>query len=84
MSLRVFVAMPFGSKPDSTGTPIDFDRIYDELIRPALEDVREPAPLPGGTHVTGRCAAVSLNRITSKMNCSHRRRHNRILTLRMV
>ena len=38
MSLRVFVAMPFGSKPDSTGTPIDFDRIYDELIRPALED----------------------------------------------
>ncbi len=38
MSLRVFVAMPFGSKPDSTGTPVDFDRIYSELIRPALED----------------------------------------------
>ena len=38
MSLRVFVAMPFGSKPDSTGQPIDFDRIYHELIRPALED----------------------------------------------
>ncbi len=38
MSLRVFVAMPFGSKPDSTGQTLDFDRIYRELIRPALED----------------------------------------------
>ncbi len=38
MSLHVFVAMPFGKKPDSTGQPIDFDRIYAELIRPALED----------------------------------------------
>jgi len=39
MSLHVFVAMPFGRKPDSQGQPIDFDRIYGELIRPALESI---------------------------------------------
>ena len=39
MSLHVFVAMPFGSKPDSSGQAIDFDRVYGELIRPALESI---------------------------------------------
>ncbi len=37
MSLHVFVAMPFGSKAAADGHPIDFDRVYAELIRPALE-----------------------------------------------
>ena len=30
--------MPFGTKPGHDGTPIDFDRVYAELIRPALQD----------------------------------------------
>src|SRR6266850_242233 len=32
MALHAFVAMPFGVKEN-----IDFNRVYDELIRPALE-----------------------------------------------
>lgn len=35
--LHAFVAMPFGSKPGPDGKPIDFNRVYAELIRPALE-----------------------------------------------
>jgi tetratricopeptide (TPR) repeat protein len=36
-----FVLMPFGKKPDPTGgEPIDFDRIYDAGIRPALDAAR--------------------------------------------
>ena len=39
MSARphAFVAMPFGSKPGPDGKPIDFNRVYNEYIRPALE-----------------------------------------------
>jgi tetratricopeptide (TPR) repeat protein len=37
MKLHAFVAMPFGVKPDSQGNPIDFNRVYIELIKPALE-----------------------------------------------
>ncbi len=34
-----FVLMPFGSKPDPGGRPdIDFDRIWNAAIRPAIED----------------------------------------------
>src|SRR5262244_3371381 len=33
-----FVLMPFGSKPDSTRTLIDFDAIYTNLIKPAIEE----------------------------------------------
>ena len=33
-----FVLMPFGRKPDPAGgEPIDFDRVYDTAIRPAIE-----------------------------------------------
>lgn len=32
-----FVLMPFGEKKDPSGIKIDFDSIYDELIRPAIE-----------------------------------------------
>jgi len=39
MNLHVFVAMPFGVKPADDGRLIDFDRVYAELIRPALESV---------------------------------------------
>lgn len=34
---HAFVAMPFGVKPGADNVPIDFNRIYRELICPALE-----------------------------------------------
>jgi tetratricopeptide (TPR) repeat protein len=37
MKPHAFVAMPFGVKKDSQGHEIDFNRVYDELIKPALE-----------------------------------------------
>jgi len=37
MKLHAFVAMPFGVKQDSHGNAIDFNRVYAELIKPALE-----------------------------------------------
>jgi len=36
MKPHAFVAMPFGVKKDGQGTEIDFNRVYAELIRPAL------------------------------------------------
>ncbi|MEM8557573.1 MAG: TRAFs-binding domain-containing protein [Bacteroidota bacterium] len=34
-----FVIMPFGDKPDPSGRPdIDFDRVYHEALRPAIEE----------------------------------------------
>lgn len=37
MKPHAFVAMPFGSKPGPDGQLIDFNRVYAEYIRPALE-----------------------------------------------
>lgn len=37
MKPHTFVAMPFGVKQDSQGNEIDFNRVYRELIKPALE-----------------------------------------------
>ena len=39
MSARrhAFVAMPFGTKPDSNGVTIDFNAVYTDFIKPALE-----------------------------------------------
>jgi tetratricopeptide (TPR) repeat protein len=34
---HAFVAMPFGQKPGPDGAPVDFNRVYQELIKPALE-----------------------------------------------
>ncbi len=36
MKPHCFVAMPFGTKPGHDGLPIDFNRVYDEYIGPAL------------------------------------------------
>jgi tetratricopeptide (TPR) repeat protein len=36
MKPHAFVAMPFGQKKDADGQTIDFNRIHDELLRPAL------------------------------------------------
>lgn len=37
MKLHAFVAMPFGIKRGPDGTDIDFDRIYNDLLKPAIE-----------------------------------------------
>jgi tetratricopeptide (TPR) repeat protein len=37
MKPHAFVAMPFGKKPDPDGKLIDFNAIYDDLIKPACE-----------------------------------------------
>lgn len=37
MKPHAFVAMPFGVKKNSQGVEIDFNRVYTELIKPALE-----------------------------------------------
>ena len=37
MQPHAFVAMPFGTKPGADGQTIDFNRVYAEYIRPALE-----------------------------------------------
>jgi len=37
MKLHAFIAMPFGTKPGADGKPIDFNRVYEEYIKPALE-----------------------------------------------
>ena len=37
MKPHAFVVMPFGSKKNSQGIEIDFNRVYAELIKPALE-----------------------------------------------
>jgi tetratricopeptide (TPR) repeat protein len=35
---HAFVLMAVGIKPNDEGTPVNFDRVYAELIKPALED----------------------------------------------
>lgn len=48
-----FVLMPFGTKKDPSGGPdIDFDRVYDEAIRPAIEDA-EMEPIRADEERTG-------------------------------
>lgn len=37
MKQHAFIAMPFGIKPDSNGVEINFNRVYKDLIKPALE-----------------------------------------------
>ena len=34
-----FVLMPFGVKPDSSGTPVNFDVVYEEIYKPAAENL---------------------------------------------
>lgn len=48
-----FVLMPFGKKPDPAGSLIDFDAVFRDLIRPAIEDadleaVRADEEIVGG------------------------------------
>lgn len=53
MAPLCIVLMPFGQKPDPTGAMIDFDRVYTELIAPAvsqpgLEPLRADKETIGG------------------------------------
>lgn len=47
-----FVLMPFGTKPDPSGTIVDFDAVYLELIRPAIEEA-ELDPIRADEEQTG-------------------------------
>ena len=38
MTPHAFIAMPFGTKPGADGQTIDFNRVFDELLKPALVD----------------------------------------------
>ena len=44
--------MPFGRKPDAAGRVIDFDRVYGELIAPAIAEA-ELEPLRADEEQTG-------------------------------
>jgi hypothetical protein len=44
--------MPFGQKPDATGALIDFDAVYQNLIRPAIEEA-DLEPLRADEERTG-------------------------------
>lgn len=35
-----FVLMPFGQKPDAAGSIIDFDKVYHDLLAPAISDAQ--------------------------------------------
>ncbi|MES9995288.1 TRAFs-binding domain-containing protein [Desulfovibrio aminophilus] len=53
MTQFCFVLMPFGLKPDESGRNIDFDRIYAEIVGPAIADagmeyIRADQELAGG------------------------------------
>jgi hypothetical protein len=47
-----FVLMPFGTKTDENGRQIDFDRVYSEIIRPAISDA-ELEPIRADEEVAG-------------------------------
>lgn len=47
-----FVLMPFGKKPRAGGGVVDFDAVYNDLIKPAIDDA-ELEPLRADEEVTG-------------------------------
>lgn len=47
-----FVLMPFGRKSDATGTSIDFDAVYEQLIAPAIQ-AAELEPIRADDEMTG-------------------------------
>ena len=47
-----FVLMPFGKKPDASGKQVDFDAVYQELIKPAIEEAGLE-PLRADEEMTG-------------------------------
>src|SRR3712207_2588858 len=47
-----FVLMPFGQKPDASGSMVDFDAVYRDLIVPAIAQA-EMQPLRADEEMTG-------------------------------
>jgi MAP3K TRAFs-binding domain len=47
-----FVAMPFGTKPDTAGGTVDFDAVYRDLIAPAIS-AAELEPLRADEEISG-------------------------------
>jgi tetratricopeptide (TPR) repeat protein len=47
-----FVLMPFGRKPDAAGRTVDFDRVYQDLIAPAIAQA-DMEPLRADEEMTG-------------------------------
>lgn len=47
-----FVLMPFGQKRDGSGATIDFDAVYREVIRPAI-DAADLAPIRADEEKSG-------------------------------
>lgn len=47
-----FVLMPFGRRSDPTGANIDFDAVYQQLIRPAIQEA-ELEPIRADEEMTG-------------------------------
>ncbi len=47
-----FVLMPFGRKPDAAGRTVDFDRVYKDLIAPAIAHA-DMEPLRADEEMTG-------------------------------
>jgi hypothetical protein len=47
-----FVLMPFGKKPNDSGSSIDFDAVYQDLIGPAIDEV-DLEPLRADEEMTG-------------------------------
>jgi hypothetical protein len=44
--------MPFGKKPDGTARVIDFDEVYKQVIKPAIE-AAELEPIRGDEEIVG-------------------------------
>lgn len=47
-----FILMPFGKKPDTSGSIVDFDAVYKELIAPAIKEA-DLEPLRADEEMTG-------------------------------
>jgi tetratricopeptide (TPR) repeat protein len=47
-----FVLMPFGKKPDASGNLVDFDEVYKQIIKPAVEEA-DLEPIRADEEVTG-------------------------------
>src|SRR5271167_213839 len=47
-----FILMPFGTKPNADGSMINFDRVYEDLIAPAVSDA-ELEPIRADQETTG-------------------------------
>ena len=72
-----FVDMPFGQKPDlKSGVVVDFDQIYNEAIKPAIEECGLEA-LRGDEERTGGIHSQRDVRATVASGVCRRRSHTR-------